>query len=283
MRILISGLAVLILWPGPVRGAYTTFRTAQPTLRQAASKQAAALSARVRDQSWKVSLNTLPLYAQAQAARSPTGLVQARQVSAYPPNPVTIDALLAQRALNPARFDFYHGSLGPILQDAAQIRAASGVNCTPVNGLLPPSPYFNDLRYRRSLNPNRFDYYHPILGALLAEDERLRNLPPCPPQPGTVTPPDNVFPPPPPDDPPPVIIQPPPIDNDPPVIIQPPPIGGGDTPPPVEPPPVEPPPVTPPPVPEPSSYALLTLGLAAALGLRWRRRLHDSDKSPEAA
>ncbi|MFI5453883.1 MAG: Ig-like domain-containing protein [Isosphaerales bacterium] len=33
--------------------------------------------------------------------------------------------------------------------------------------LLPDTPYYNDLRARRSIDPPRFDFYHPVLGALL--------------------------------------------------------------------------------------------------------------------
>lgn len=38
------------------------------------------------------------------------------------------------------------------------------------NGLLPETPIFNFLHWKRQLNPARFDYYHPLLGMLLAAD-----------------------------------------------------------------------------------------------------------------
>ncbi|MDE2506314.1 MAG: hypothetical protein KGM43_03795, partial [Planctomycetota bacterium] len=49
-------------------------------------------------------------------------------------------------------------------------------NCIPFNGLVPTNAYYNYLRFRRSLDPARFDHYHRNLGALLAEDSRVRAL-----------------------------------------------------------------------------------------------------------
>lgn len=95
----------------------------------------------------------------------------------YPPNPVTIEGLLARRAINPRRFDHYHGSLGRILGRAEKIR--EGLICGPGGGLIYLTPYHRYLIKRRELNPARFDHFHPLLGAILKEDARLR-LTPCP-------------------------------------------------------------------------------------------------------
>ena len=38
-------------------------------------------------------------------------------------------------------------------------------------GLLPSTPYYNYLRMRRGIDPARFDFYHPKIGALLGMEE----------------------------------------------------------------------------------------------------------------
>lgn len=118
----------------------------------------------------------------------------------------SIDGLLARRALNPARFDRNNPGLGKLLSRDLELRAIRDAGIMPTGGLLLSTPRNDYLRWRRSLNPARFDHYHPLLGLLLAEDERLRlPLPPSPP-------PDeggHVIPPPPPPPPPPPL--PPPV------------------------------------------------------------------------
>jgi RHS repeat-associated protein len=47
----------------------------------------------------------------------------------------------------------------------------------PTNGLLPSTPYFNYLRWRRSIDPERFDRFHHRIGHLLALDGAIRNKP----------------------------------------------------------------------------------------------------------
>ncbi len=42
------------------------------------------------------------------------------------------------------------------------------------NGMLPDSAFVDYLRWRRSLNPTRFDYYHPTTGYMLVRDEVIR-------------------------------------------------------------------------------------------------------------
>jgi hypothetical protein len=41
------------------------------------------------------------------------------------------------------------------------------ITITPKALLLPSTPFFNSLRERRNINPPRFDFYHPKLGAIL--------------------------------------------------------------------------------------------------------------------
>lgn len=123
-------------------------------------------------QDWKANLRAVAprprAIHQAQAAHI-------RSTPTYPGSPYTIEGLIARQALNPARFDRFHPIFGPLLAQDARLRAAYAAG-QQVNGLFAPSAYLNYLLHRRSLLPARFDYYHPILGPLLAEDQRLRNL-----------------------------------------------------------------------------------------------------------
>jgi hypothetical protein len=163
--------------------------------------------------------------ASTQHARSTHGRV-------YPVDPITIEGLLARRALDPARFDQFHHKLGRILAKDARLRAGMGLDCSSFNGLLAPTAYHRYLKFRRSLNPRRFDHYHPVLGPLLAEDNRLRLVANCP-----EFPPQFLIPP---------IAPPPGSQNE---------HGHGNPPPP-------PPPVTP--VPEPAGLTLFLIGAASA-------------------
>ena len=125
---------------------------------------------------WKASTNTLRTREQS-----------LRLSGAVPKNfgrlsPETrLQYLQARRNLAPGRFDRYHPWLGRILRRDDQLRAALAQNCQPVNGLVPNTRYWRYIRYRRSLAPARFDYYHPALGAIVVEDQRLRSGVLCPP------------------------------------------------------------------------------------------------------
>lgn len=150
--------------------------------------------------------------------------------------------LHARRALNPVRFDRNHQSLGAILANDDRMKAAQSQNCVPMNGLLPDNALTRYLQFRRSLNPTRFDRFHPTLGAILVEDQKIKAgvncvagelIPPPvqPPRPGT------------------------PLPN--------PPIGGGGE-------------IPIRAVPEPGSLALILIGSAGAcipiMARRWRAR-----------
>jgi hypothetical protein len=132
---------------------------------------------------WKAHVGTLKPYARAGRAKA-LRAVGNRHVR-YPAPRYTIEGLLAQRALNPARFDLAHPNLGRLLDRDARLRAAG--NSGSYNGLLVSSARHNYLRWRWGLNPERFEHFHPILGVILAEDHRLQNL--TPPPPPIITPP----------------------------------------------------------------------------------------------
>lgn len=111
------------------------------------------------------------------------------------------------------------------------------------NGQLPAWAFVDYLRWRRSLNPARFDYYHPRVGQMLQWE---------PPIPQGNPPPTTT----------------PPVDPQ-----------GQNPRPPVTPPPVIPPPEEPPPViPEPSTALIMASLFAAGWWARRRRaRLQEPD------
>ena len=88
----------------------------------------------------------------------------------------TLADLKGRRALDTDRFDQNHPVLGPLLAEEAQLKAGDCLNVKTFNGLLPNNPYYNEARWRRSLDPVRFDRNQPNLGAVLAEDQRVRTL-----------------------------------------------------------------------------------------------------------
>jgi hypothetical protein len=162
--------------------------------------------------------------------------------------------LHARRDLAPARFDHFHPALGPRLALDDRLRLAQSQDCRPMNGLLPDTARTNYLHHRRSLDPARFDTYHPSLGAILAEDDILKSGRRCP-RPEVI--------------PPPVAVTPAPGSQS---IVPPgtpsvaPPVGGG------------PPAVRS--VPEPGSLTLIALGCAGAMTPRLIRRLRRRPDAP---
>ncbi len=165
---------------------------AVPTVSEASyhgqsARQVNTVARPIRGGNWKANVGSLRTYdraGQVHASRT----VGSRLVQ-YAPSKVTIQSLLAQRALNPARFDLIHKDLGRLLARDERLRAA-GIS-GPYHGLLYPSARHNYLRWRWGLNPPRFNHYHPVLGAILTEDNRLKNLVVIKTNVETVTPPVN--------------------------------------------------------------------------------------------
>ena len=194
--------------------------------------------------------------AQALALTAPvTGHPSSTAPSAGSPDPTSTSAYLAglksQYTVNPQAFAATSPQYAALFRDQALIAAGQA---SSVSGLLPTTPLWNYLRFRRSLDPARFDFYHPRIGPLLDLDQRIRNE----------------------------------LDNPqlPQEIVPPPPGGGGGG----EKPPVIPP--VKPPVPEPSSVILFMTGIAAMAwylvsherrrGFAVRTRIGDSGDSEVA-
>ena len=188
------------------------------------------------------------------------------------------DLLRLQYVRNPGGFDSMFPRFGPALGMDIALRVAMAYPTDPVNGLLPNTPFINYLRWRRSLDPARFDHYHPQWASALGNDANLRaGLPPAPPSSTLQGPPAGPAP---------QIITPSPI------LAGLPPSGGnngggngnGNPPPPGGgfPPPSgsggsggPPPPAKIVPVPEPTSLTLLALGAVSSF-VALRRRSQKS-------
>ncbi len=208
----------------------------------------AAQTAKASTQAWKTSLKSaVPTLIFSRAGSPP--------LAHYPAPLYTIDSLHAIRNQNPVAFDRRYPDIGKILILDDRLRAAMAQCSGSLNGLLPATAANHYLHYRRSLDPARFDYFHPVLGAILAEDDALRTKTnPCPA-------PGEVIPPPPPTTPPPTNV-PPGTPNPKPPIGE----GGGGTPPPTS---------GGKAVPEPTGLVLLLIGLSAmgvCHGIRTRAR-----------
>lgn len=92
------------------------------------------------------------------------------------------DLLRLRYVRNPFGFDRMFPAFGPALGRDIALRVAMDYPTYPVNGLLPNTPFINYLRWRRSLNPARFDHYHPQWASALGNDSALRaRIPPTPP------------------------------------------------------------------------------------------------------
>jgi hypothetical protein len=103
-----------------------------------------------------------------------------------------LEGLLDRYALNPARFNVFHPEMAPVLGRILGARAGVAAGLPSEGGILPATPRIDYFTWRRGLNPQRFDTYHPLIGAVLGEDLRLRHLASQPPigvGPGTLFPP----------------------------------------------------------------------------------------------
>jgi hypothetical protein len=144
---------------------------------------------------WKDNLHQL----RATSSKSLRGTKSTSSVSAFSGSPYTIENLIARVEANPGQFARFHGlHYTQILLRDIRLRAMSSQDCTTLNGLLANTAYHRYLKFRRSLDPSRFDHFHPILGPLLAEDMRLRSLMNCPNPPPNFPPNPPLNPPPPP-------------------------------------------------------------------------------------
>lgn len=107
----------------------------------------------------------------------------------YSGSRLSVAAMSAMRSQNPRLFDRLFPAVGRVVAADTQIRIAMAQGVTPTNGLLPNTPLYNYLEFRRSLEPGRFDYYHPVLGPILAENQRLQTQTNPTPLPGGILPP----------------------------------------------------------------------------------------------
>ncbi len=118
------------------------------------------------------------------------GPVVPKVVPAFVPEPAKTAAFLntleARWAANPARFDANHPTIGPMI-GFAQVAAPADdpVRASSTPRLWPrPSkccfqtPYYQYFEARRSIDPTRFDTYHPNLSAIIAENQVLHDLVP---------------------------------------------------------------------------------------------------------
>jgi hypothetical protein len=214
------------------------------------------------------------IHAKPAVVKSTSGQVKSTN---YSGSSLSASAMQMMRNQNPQLFDRMFPALGKLLVKDTQIRIAQAQGVTPTNGLLPNTALYNYLEYRRSLNPARFDYYHPVLGPILAENQQIQTQTnPTPPPKGEIIPPptggggdggnDGGNPGSPGTEPPQGEVVTPP-----------------DTPPPAQIFPVPPPPDVPPPaaVPEPGSILLMLAG-GGLLGLARARQVRKARETADA-
>lgn len=219
-------------------------------LAPADARAATPAASRAASQAWKSSLRAARLnQLQARRASAAAARASARAFASRPK--YTFNQLVALRNRNPRAFDRSFPVAGKLLVNDVQLRIAAAQGLSTLNGLLPDTPLIRYLKWRRSLNPERFDFFHPVLGPILEEDEEIRDGTNPTPQPGETTPPPSN----------------PGNPGSQPPGGTPPPGGGGDD---------DPPPT----VPEPTSAILTLLGLG---GLGLAQRFASRKKSPRAA
>ena len=86
------------------------------------------------------------------------------QFNTYPPNTYGIFTYTPPSTTFTGQDTFsYQATNGTVSSNVGNVTVYVGTRAT----LVPTTPYFNYLRNRRSIDPARFDYYHPRIGALL--------------------------------------------------------------------------------------------------------------------
>ena len=95
----------------------------------------------------------------------PTSTVTGPPTSTVVPGIGLIPYYTWRRALNPARFDYYHPRFVPILAGLGTSTIAPTPTIATGGSGLAGTAYY---AWRRSLNPARFDHYHPRFGPALA-------------------------------------------------------------------------------------------------------------------
>jgi hypothetical protein len=234
-----------------MRSYVALFGSAALTL--APTTLSAASQVTVQDSTaWKESLRRVRTTSSkfSSPAHSPITKADAASVT-YSGSPYSIENLIARVEANPGRFAKYHGlHYTIILERDIRLRAMKDLECMTHNGLISNTAYHRYLKFRRSLDPERFDHFHPVLGPILAEDTRIRSLMHCaspPPEfpPGLPPPPGGIS------------------------------TGGGGNNFPPPPGPV----ITPVSVPEPSGIVLLAIGSASLLVRRMGRRKARVDEA----
>ena len=119
-----------------------------------------------------------PTSLHASATTVPQGSYTHPPTNVPEPKPTTeyLSDLTQRRTAKPVQFDRTHPALGPLLGEEARLKAGNFTNVKTFNGLLPNTPFYNHERWVRSLNPTAFDKTHGNLGAMLSEDQRVRQL-----------------------------------------------------------------------------------------------------------
>jgi hypothetical protein len=100
-----------------------------------------------------------------------------------------LEMLLSRYSLDATRFARYHPTFAPVLARIMAARSSVSAGLGYSGGIWDDTPLHNYLAWRWGLNPSRFDHYHPLIGATIEEDLRLRSPAALPPvaSPGSAT------------------------------------------------------------------------------------------------
>ncbi len=109
------------------------------------------------------------------ATHHPVGTRASLAVAGLLPATEAMDRQRLNYASDPSRFLHNHPSLGRAIAQDMQLRLTGELHIQAVNGMLPSTPYLNYVRWRHSLNPSRFDHYHPGWGPAIERDAAIRS------------------------------------------------------------------------------------------------------------